>query len=54
MRVWKDLYEATSKVKRDFSLDLILATQDDLEKYQSAWLTVYPKALREGRVLYAA
>ncbi|MFN3179768.1 MAG: nucleotidyltransferase domain-containing protein [Thermus sp.] len=54
MRVWKALYEATSKVQRGFSLDLILATQEDLEKYQNAWMTIYPKALREGRVLYAA
>ncbi|WP_114311976.1 nucleotidyltransferase domain-containing protein [Thermus caldifontis] len=54
MRAWKDLYEVTSKVKRDFSLDLILATEEDLEKYRNAWMTVYPKALKEGRVLYAA
>ncbi|WP_279232366.1 nucleotidyltransferase domain-containing protein [Thermus albus] len=54
MRVWKDLYEAASKAKRGFSLDLLLATEEDLEKNQDAWMTVYPRILREGLVLYAA
>lgn len=53
MRVWKDLYLAVSKAKRGFSLDLLLATAEDLEKYRDAWATLYPKVLREGRVLYA-
>ena len=53
MRVWKDLYLAVSKDKRGFSLDLLLATAEDLEKYRDAWATLYPKVLREGRVLYA-
>lgn len=54
MRVWKDLYQAVSKVQKGFSLDLILATEEDLEKYRSAWMTIYPQVLKEGRVLYAA
>ena len=54
MRVWKELYLAASKAKRGFSLDLLLATPEDLEKYRDAWTTLYPKVLREGRVLYAA
>ena len=44
---------AVSKAKRGFSLDLLLATAEDLEKYRDAWATLYPKVLREGRVLYA-
>ncbi len=54
MRVGKDLHLAVSKAKRGFSPDLLLATEEDLEKYRDAWTSLYPKVLREGRVLYAA
>ncbi len=54
MRVWKDLYQAASKVQQGFSLDLLLATEEDLARYRETWTTVYPHVLREGRVLYAA
>ncbi|MFN4070546.1 MAG: nucleotidyltransferase domain-containing protein [Thermus caldifontis] len=54
MRAWKDLYLAASKVQRGFSLDLVLATEEDLARYRDAWMTIYPEALKEGRVLYAA
>ncbi|MFN4074066.1 MAG: nucleotidyltransferase domain-containing protein, partial [Thermus sp.] len=36
MEVWKGLYEATSSVKKGFSLDILLATREDLEKHQDA------------------
>lgn len=32
MRVWKELYLAASKAKRGFSLDLLLATPEDLPR----------------------
>jgi predicted nucleotidyltransferase len=54
MRVWKDLYLAASKAQKGFSLDLVLATEEDLARYRDAWMTIYPEALKEGRVLYAA
>ncbi|MFN3369817.1 MAG: nucleotidyltransferase domain-containing protein [Thermus sp.] len=50
MEVWKGLYEATSSVKKGFSLDILLATREDVEKHQDAWNAINSKALKEGKV----
>ncbi|WP_119279677.1 nucleotidyltransferase domain-containing protein [Calidithermus roseus] len=51
---YKALYHELGQVRRGFGVDLILTTPEDLERYREAWMTVYPHALREGRIVYAA
>lgn len=48
------LYLALSRVRKRFPVDLLVAHPQDLERYREAWMTVYPEALKEGKVLYAA
>ena len=35
-------------------VDLVVAHPADLERYHTAWMTIYPEVLQSGRVLYAA
>ncbi len=35
-------------------VDLVVAHPADLERYRTAWMTIYPEALKGGQVLYAA
>ncbi|WP_105316904.1 nucleotidyltransferase domain-containing protein [Thermus tenuipuniceus] len=50
----RSLYLSLAKVRKGFPVDLVVAHPEDLEKYKDAWMTIYPKALREGKTLYAA
>jgi hypothetical protein len=40
--------------KKGFAVDLVVAHPSDLERYQGTWMTIYPEALREGKVRHAA
>lgn len=51
-RLAMDLYEALTDIGQ--SVDLIVATPEDLERYGQAPALVYEPALREGKVIYAA
>ncbi|KIX84342.1 nucleotidyltransferase family protein [Thermus filiformis] len=53
LATWKRLYEEVGRVQGGLALDLLLASEEDLAR-PGAWMTVYPAALREGKVLYAA
>ncbi|WP_117238223.1 nucleotidyltransferase domain-containing protein [Thermus sediminis] len=52
--VWKRLYQAVAQARPGLALDLLLATEKDLECYRDAWMTVHPAVLREGHLLYAS
>lgn len=51
-RLAMDLYEALADTGR--SVDLIVATPGDIERYGDSPALVFQSALREGRVVYAA
>lgn len=40
--------------RRDFAVDIIVATPEEVEKYKDEYCLVFYAALREGRVLYDA
>lgn len=51
-RLAMDLYEALADTGR--SVDLVVATPEDIERYGDSPALVFESALREGRVVYAA
>jgi predicted nucleotidyltransferase len=51
-RLAMDLYEALAGIGQ--SVDLIVATPEDIARYGNSPALVYEPALREGKVLYAA
>ena len=50
----RDLQVAIRKELRDIPVpkDILVATPDDIKKYEDAWWTVYQPAMEKGKVLY--
>ncbi|AWR86584.1 nucleotidyltransferase domain-containing protein [Meiothermus taiwanensis] len=48
------LYLGLSQIKKGFPVDVLVAYPEDLQRYQQAWMTIYPEVLAHGQVLYAA
>ena len=49
-RVATAIYKSLSGI--DHSVDVVLATPEDIERYRDSWCLVYYPALREGRNIY--
>lgn len=52
LATYKKLHKALLGLGLD--IEVVLASPEDLRNYQNAWMTIFPAALREGQVLYAA
>ncbi|AFV76826.1 putative nucleotidyltransferase [Thermus oshimai JL-2] len=50
----RKVYLALASLQKGFAVDVVVAHPKDLERYRKAWMTPYPDALKEGKVLYAA
>ena len=51
-RTAQDIY--SNLIGFDYSVDVVVATESDLDKYGNNFSLVYYPALREGKVIYAA
>lgn len=50
----RELQAEIRRELREFNVpkDIVVATEDDLERYKNSWWTIYYSAVKEGRVVF--